>query len=90
MRQDAHSYDLLLDRLARRRLDGTALLWLSGHQPLAFVAGQICWLVAPLALLFGWTQVETWAAILSTPHSGTKLVHDLHRRAQQYRPQNIQ
>lgn len=82
MRQDAQSYDALLDRIAQRRLDGTALLWLSGHQPLAFVAGQVCWLVAPLALLCGWPQVETWATVLSAPHSGENLVRDLHRRTQ--------
>lgn len=80
LHQDAQAYEHLLDQIAQRRLDGLALLWLSGHQPLAFIAGQLCWLLAPLALLCGWSQVETWAAILSAPHSGARLARDLNQR----------
>lgn len=52
---------------ARRDLDTPMRLLLESHRPLAFVAGQALYLLAPLATLLGERSVETWAARLSAP-----------------------
>ena len=58
---------------ARRRLTTPLLLFLEGHRPLAFFAGQLLYAAAPLALLAGWESVERWAAWLSAPTPATGL-----------------
>ncbi len=59
-----------LHALARRRMTSSALLLLAGHRPLAFAAGQVLALAAPLADLLGASAVGEWAQVLST-HEGT-------------------
>lgn len=53
--------------LERRGLVAPALLFLAGHRPLAFAAGQLLALAAPLAAVLGQTQLMPWAHLLSTP-----------------------
>ena len=43
------------------------LLFLTGHQPLAFVVGQCCHLLNPMASLFGYNACREWAVLLSEP-----------------------
>lgn len=60
-----------LDRLARavadRKLTTPLLLFLAGHRPLAFFAGQALYMAAPLAALAGWRGAAAWADLLSMP-----------------------
>jgi hypothetical protein len=53
--------------LERRGLAAPALLFVAGHRPLAFVAGQLLAVAAPLAAVLGQTRVMDWAHLLSTP-----------------------
>lgn len=53
--------------LQRRGLAAPALLYLAGHRPLAFAAGQLLALAAPLAAVVGLRQTMAWAHLLSTP-----------------------
>lgn len=61
-----------IEALARRRLLLPALLFLSAHRPLAFLAGQLLWMAQPvsgLLLLSPEMQgaLEDWAHLLSHP-----------------------
>lgn len=51
----------------RRQLDTPLLLFLASSRPLAFVTGQLFYVVAPLAGLLGRREIESWAAWLSDP-----------------------
>jgi hypothetical protein len=53
--------------LARRNLLTPALLLLTSHRPLAFVAGQLLYLLEPLAGLAGQPRLQPWAELLSDP-----------------------
>ena len=53
--------------LQQRGLAAPALLYLAGHRPLAFAAGQLLALAAPLAAVLGLHQTMAWAHLLSTP-----------------------
>lgn len=57
----------LAEALQRRGLAAPALLYLVGHRPLAFAAGQLLALAAPLAAVLGLRRTMTWAHLLSTP-----------------------
>ena len=59
--------------LDRRGLAAPALLYLAGHRPLAFAAGQLLALAAPLAAVLGLPHTMEWARLLSTPEG----VHSL-------------
>jgi hypothetical protein len=59
--------------LRQRGLTAPALLWLAGHRPLAFVAGQTLHGLAPLGLLLGWEGVTHWATLLSAPDAAQRL-----------------
>ncbi|MCC6454970.1 MAG: hypothetical protein IT328_08520 [Caldilineaceae bacterium] len=61
------------DTLHRRQLTTPALLLLAGHRPLAFITGQLLYLLAPLGLLLGWESVTDWAALLSAPDGTQRL-----------------
>ena len=61
------------DMLARRELLTPALLLLAGHRPLAFVAGQLLYGLAPVAALFGLAGCQDWARLLSHPHGAAQL-----------------
>lgn len=53
--------------LARRKLVTPTLLYLAGHRPLAFAAGQLLAVAAPVAAILGQPAVGDWAALLSDP-----------------------
>ena len=57
----------------RRRLTGPILLFLAGHQPLAFSVGQMLYAVAPLLSLLNIQGVTEWAALFSEPGGLSKL-----------------
>ena len=59
--------------LGRRGLAAPALLYLAGHRPLAFAAGQLLALAAPLAAVLGLRQTMDWAHLLSTPEGVDRL-----------------
>lgn len=62
-----------VDHLARRHLVAPTLLFLVGHRPLAFAAGHILAIVAPVAELLGQPSVTVWAEVLTTPQGLTDL-----------------
>lgn len=62
-----------LDYLARRQMLLPGLLLLSSHAPLAFVTGQMLWLLSPFELLIPNTHLQDWARILSHPQGGALL-----------------
>ena len=65
-----HDSTGLWDAAQRRQMSTPLLLFVSGHAPLAFIAGQALYVVAPLASLLGWDTPQAWAATLSLPHAG--------------------
>jgi hypothetical protein len=58
-------FERIVAAAQRRQLSGPLLLLLASHRPLAFVAGQLLYVAAPLAGLLGWRSVDAWAAWLS-------------------------
>ncbi len=52
----------------RSRLALPTLLFVAGHAPLAFAAGQLAHLASPLAALLGSQTLPAWATLLSDPH----------------------
>lgn len=72
----------LVDWLADRELATTALLFLTGHRPLAFVTGQLLHVAAPAATLLGIDRCTTWATFLSDPAGAARLEQALHHAAQ--------
>ena len=58
---------------AHRQLTGPILLFLAGHQPLAFGVGQILYAVAPLLSLLNIQGITDWAALLSEPGALSQL-----------------
>ena len=65
--------ELLAATVQRRQLTTPMLLLLASHNPLAFVAGQLLYAIAPLGLLLGWESVTRWAALLSAPDATRRL-----------------
>jgi hypothetical protein len=59
--------DDTIEKLASRQLVAPALLFLVGHRPLAFAAGHVLALAAPVADLLGQSSVMAWAEILTAP-----------------------
>ena len=53
--------------LIRRQMMAPVLLFVTGHQPLAFVTGHLLLLLAPLAHLLGWSGVTPLAGALVEP-----------------------
>ena len=53
--------------LVQRELLTPALLLLTSHRPLAFVASQLLYLLAPLAALAGQPRLQPWAELFSDP-----------------------
>ncbi|RIK40184.1 MAG: hypothetical protein DCC55_15815 [Chloroflexi bacterium] len=62
-----HRLTALTQQLARLELLTPALCFLAGHRPLAFVAGQLLYLLEPLATLAGGSGLSAWAELLSDP-----------------------
>jgi hypothetical protein len=63
--------------LKDRQMTAPTLLFLSGHRPLAFTAGQLIYLAAPLADLLGDGRWREWAALLSDPDALVSLENAL-------------
>jgi hypothetical protein len=57
----------LLRHVDQREMALPLLCFVAGHRPLSFLAGQILYLLEPLAGLLGQTGVRVWAALLSDP-----------------------
>ncbi len=62
-----------LDYLARSQMLLPGLLFLSSHAPLAFVAGQMLWLLSPFEMLFPNANLGAWARLLSDPQAVASL-----------------
>ena len=60
-------------QIQKREMVLPALLLLTAHQPLAFVAGQILHVASPLAQMSGWRQCADWANLLSSPNGLSQL-----------------
>jgi hypothetical protein len=71
----------LLRAAVERQLTTPLLLFMAGHRPLAFFAGQALYLVAPLAALLGWRDAGSWADLLSAPDAMAALEAALLGRA---------
>ncbi len=82
MEERTSSLDALLRAAARRQLSLPLLLWLAGHRPLAFFAGQTLLAVTPIAALLGWPQAGAWAGLLSEPDALSRMQRVLERHAQ--------
>ena len=72
--------------LERRGLAAPALLYLAGHRPLAFAAGQLLALVAPLAAALGLNGTMKWAHLLSAPEGVDHLQAALATRSSGLQP----
>lgn len=74
-----------LHAVGERGLGLGALLFVAGHQPVAFLAGQALLLLAPLGVLWGSNALTEWARLLSDPDGG-RLLHrsllDVERRSE--------
>jgi hypothetical protein len=55
--------------LDRRGMATPALLYLAAHRPLAFAAGNLLAVAAPLAAALGVGQVQSWAQLLLSPEA---------------------
>lgn len=66
-----------INGIARRELIAPLLLFLAGHRPLAFVAGQTLHLAAPAGGLLGFDSWSEWAALLSDPRGPDMLLEAL-------------
>ncbi len=64
-----------IETLAQRRMIAPVLLYLAGHRPLLFFAGQGLALAAPLAGLLGSSGLDEWADLLIHP-DGPIVLHD--------------
>lgn len=59
--------------LTQRQMLRPALLFLIGHRPFGFIAGQCLLLALPLGLLFPSWQVRPWADLFSHPQGMDRL-----------------
>jgi hypothetical protein len=59
--------------LAQREMLRPVLLFLIGHRPFGFIAGQCLLLALPLGLLFPAWPLRTWADLLSHPQGVDRL-----------------
>jgi hypothetical protein len=64
---------------ARRQAATPLLLFVAGHRPLAFFAGQLLYAVEPLGALLGLPTWSRWAALLSDPAQTDQLIAMLDR-----------
>lgn len=69
--------------LSRRGLAAPALLFLLGHRPLAFAAGHLLAVAAPVAAVLGATQVGSWSHLLIAPGSVDHLLAEIGAAEQQ-------
>ena len=66
----------LVDTGKRWQLTDAALLFLTGHRPLAFAIGQGLHLLAPVAALAGIDTLDELGSLLSRS-DGTAILHDV-------------
>ena len=52
----------------------TALLYVTAHRPLAFAAGHLVAVVAPVAAVLGAPHLMDWAQLLTSPEGVDRLV----------------
>ena len=71
-----------IEGLAQRQMLAPVLLYLTGHRPLLFFAGQALALVAPLATMLGAGALDEWADLLTHP-VGPAVLHDALAAAEQ-------
>jgi len=64
-----------IEMLAQRKMLAPVLLYVTGHRPLLFFAGQGLALAAPLAGLLGSSTLDEWADLLIHP-DGSVVLHD--------------
>lgn len=64
-----------IEMLAQRKMLAPVLLYVTGHRPLLFFAGQGLALAAPLAGLLGSSTLDEWADLLIHP-DGPVVLHD--------------
>ena len=68
----------LVKTIKRWRMADVTLLFLAGHQPLAFVVGQGLHLLAPVAMLAGAEHLDDLARLLSHREGLSQLEAALH------------
>ena len=59
--------DATLSAVRQRRMVLPAILFLSGHRPLAFTFGQVLLMLQPLAALLGANGLDCWVRVLTHP-----------------------
>jgi len=64
-----------IETLAQRKMLAPVLLYVTGHRPLLFFAGQGLALAGPLAGLLGSSALDEWADLLIHP-DGPVVLHD--------------
>ena len=60
--------------LGRHGMAATALLYVTAHRPLAFAAGHLVAVVAPVAAVLGAPDLIDWAQLLTSPEGVDRLV----------------
>jgi hypothetical protein len=60
--------------LGRRGMATPALLFVAAHRPLAFAAGHLLALAAPMAAMLGVPRVMEWSLLLASPEGVDRLV----------------
>ena len=63
--------------LGRRGMATPALLFVTAHRPLAFAAGHLLAVVAPVATLLGAPHLMDWAQLLASPDGVDRLIKAL-------------
>lgn len=61
----------------KRELRQPILLFLAGHRPLAFIAGQLLHLTSPLGAILGIPSIAEWATLFSDPKGPALLEQEL-------------
>lgn len=72
--------------LARHRMALPALLMVVGHRPLAFIGGQLLYVLAPLAAILGISACGHWAELLSEPGGTARLEQLLEQMTDECEP----
>jgi hypothetical protein len=67
----------LVASLGRRGMATPALLFVTAHMPLAFVAGHLLAVVAPVATMLGAPHLMDWARLLASPDGVDRLTKAL-------------
>ena len=60
--------------LGRHGMAATALLYVTAHRPLAFAAGHLLAVAAPVAAVLGASHLMDWAQLLTSPDGVDRLV----------------